>query len=499
MKIFGKRRKRTSTDGTTINAETQDEKGDTNSIQKEDEVDKLPLKNETDPVAGEGAEEVRSYFSPDFFSSTAPASAASKQKQKPTDIQEILAMDPSTLTSKQRRLVRRHEERSGSSTTIKKQEVVDNNEEQAFSSAALDKTVSPSKTKQNTSTAILQEEGDKKRSSISTNNDADIQGKIVNKEQEDIVIKNKEKNERKLSANTSIEPQAITTTSSNTEEALKKLTEKHDENSQEPKTGKNERDVTTTVVNSTNDKEETKSKTGAEQSLKTEITITPNTACGMMVSTSSDNVLDQLKNLNSKERRKLLRKLALESKVDDIGGGGGDNDITTASNDAAAAAAKLVILAAEESNRIAEKNRAVEKEKTDLQKKEKKRKREDGDGIAEVDASGKEKNNEAGKSTDPKAKKKKTKMKDLSHLPPEERARREEQRKMQQEAAERRQAGEVLTRHPLNSERRRANRRKPGRAGKIALLKKETKEKLEGMRSYNAGGYTMRHHAKDNP
>jgi hypothetical protein len=53
---------------------------------------------------------------------------------------------------------------------------------------------------------------------------------------------------------------------------------------------------------------------------------------------------------------------------------------------------------------------------------------------------------------------------DWSNLPPEERVRREEQRKIQQEAAARREAGELPTskfRHPLNSERRRANRRKP--------------------------------------
>jgi hypothetical protein len=53
---------------------------------------------------------------------------------------------------------------------------------------------------------------------------------------------------------------------------------------------------------------------------------------------------------------------------------------------------------------------------------------------------------------------------DWSNLPPEERVRREEQRKNQQEAAARRAAGELPAskfRHPLNSERRRANRRKP--------------------------------------
>jgi len=238
-------------------------------------------------------------------------------------------------------------------------------------------------------------------------------------------------------------------------------------------------DVTTaTIIHSTNDKEETKSKTGAEQSLKTEITITPNTTCEKMVSTSSNNVLDQIKNLNSKERRNLLRKLALESKVDDIGDGGGDNDITTASNDAAAAAAKLVILAAEESNRISEKNRAVEKEKTDMQKKEKKRRQEGGDGSAEVDASRKEKgttdvDNEAGKSTDSKPKMKKTRMKDPSYLPSGERAKQKEQKRTQQEAAERQKSGGREMTHctlPLNPD---------GRSSGIATIRVATKEASE--------------------
>ena len=51
---------------------------------------------------------------------------------------------------------------------------------------------------------------------------------------------------------------------------------------------------------------------------------------------------------------------------------------------------------------------------------------------------------------------------DWNHLTPEERLRREEQRRLQQEAAKRREQGVVLGgqqhKHPLNSERRRANR-----------------------------------------
>ena len=63
----------------------------------------------------------------------------------------------------------------------------------------------------------------------------------------------------------------------------------------------------------------------------------------------------------------------------------------------------------------------------------------------------------------PNAKKRK-KEADWSHLTPEERLRREEQRRKQKEAAERRARGEDITpghKRPLNSARRRANRRKP--------------------------------------
>lgn len=61
-------------------------------------------------------------------------------------------------------------------------------------------------------------------------------------------------------------------------------------------------------------------------------------------------------------------------------------------------------------------------------------------------------------------KKKQKKGPDWSKLPAEERLRREDQRKKQQEAAERKARGEDIKpghKRPLNSERRRANRRKP--------------------------------------
>ncbi len=62
-----------------------------------------------------------------------------------------------------------------------------------------------------------------------------------------------------------------------------------------------------------------------------------------------------------------------------------------------------------------------------------------------------------------KVKSKKRKQPDWSSLSSDERLRREEQRRLQQEAADRKndEAANGSHRHPLNSERRRANRRKP--------------------------------------
>ena len=78
---------------------------------------------------------------------------------------------------------------------------------------------------------------------------------------------------------------------------------------------------------------------------------------------------------------------------------------------------------------------------------------------------------------------KKRNKNDWSDLPPEERLRREEQRRMQQEVAARRakEGPNATKRHPLNSERRRANRRKP---------KWERKRKAEN--EHNMSGYHVR-------
>ena len=73
------------------------------------------------------------------------------------------------------------------------------------------------------------------------------------------------------------------------------------------------------------------------------------------------------------------------------------------------------------------------------------------------------------------------KVKDLSHLTDEERKRREEQRekgRIAREERERREKGGDAQehRHPLNSERRRANKRRPSKGMRAAAAKKLKRE-----------------------
>ncbi len=92
-----------------------------------------------------------------------------------------------------------------------------------------------------------------------------------------------------------------------------------------------------------------------------------------------------------------------------------------------------------------------------------------------------------------KSKKKRKKEADLSSLSPEERLRREEQRQKQRQAAERRAMGEYKTpgfKHPLNSERRRANRRKSKwKSGKPSSETKPVKNE------HNSSGFLHRKQA----
>jgi hypothetical protein len=86
---------------------------------------------------------------------------------------------------------------------------------------------------------------------------------------------------------------------------------------------------------------------------------------------------------------------------------------------------------------------------------------------------------------EPESASKKRKREAWNSLSPEERLRREEQRQKQQEAAERREKGEISNTkftHPLNSERRRANRRKP------KWQKKENPNKID----HHTSGFNIR-------
>jgi len=164
-------------------------------------------------------------------------------------------------------------------------------------------------------------------------------------------------------------------------------------------------------------------------------------------------ILAKLEGLNSKERRKYLRQLKASS------GGAIDESVITA--------------AQEQAKKVAERNekQAANAPPSDNNKKK----------AADTPES----------TTKPKKKRrKKGPPVDESKLPPEERRRREEQRRMQKEAQERRDAGLVdPNRHPLNSERRRANRRKPSQAMLIAQAKKE---KMAEKGRFNAVGFQMR-------
>eukprot|EP00553_Chaetoceros_curvisetus_P005281 CAMPEP_0204618152 /NCGR_PEP_ID=MMETSP0717-20131115/4895_1 /ASSEMBLY_ACC=CAM_ASM_000666 /TAXON_ID=230516 /ORGANISM="Chaetoceros curvisetus" /LENGTH=364 /DNA_ID=CAMNT_0051631833 /DNA_START=35 /DNA_END=1129 /DNA_ORIENTATION=+ len=187
---------------------------------------------------------------------------------------------------------------------------------------------------------------------------------------------------------------------------------------------------------------------------------------------SAEGIANQLKAMNSKERRKFLRRLASEAE--------GDESLK--------AELKQAITL---SKQIAEENESKQIGKDSKKKNQTVQEKDDSAIASPSDSDIKHADGTVAKPT------KKRKWKDFSHLPPEERERREIQRRMQQEAAARRASGEeVLTRHPLNSERRRANRRKPGRAGKIAALKKAQKAKQGTLRMFNASGYNMRHAKK---
>jgi hypothetical protein len=173
-------------------------------------------------------------------------------------------------------------------------------------------------------------------------------------------------------------------------------------------------------------------------------------------------IVKKLDGLNSKERRKFLRQLKSNGQEIDE---------------------EVIAAAQEEAKKVAERNEKEAVNGTPAK------------GATNKSGGGKRNASEPAGSTD-EATKPKTKRRkkgptvNLEDLPPEERARREEQRRMQKEAAEKRAAGLVdPSRHPLNSERRRANRRKPGKSALIAMAKKE---RMTEKGKFNAVGYQMR-------
>lgn len=177
-------------------------------------------------------------------------------------------------------------------------------------------------------------------------------------------------------------------------------------------------------------------------------------------------ILAKLEGLNSKDRRKLLRQLKTSS------GGAIDESVIAA--------------AEEKALRVAERNEKEAANATASGAADKSSKRKSS-------GSGGEKKAAPDERAGPKKKRrKKGPPVDLGALTPEERKRREEQRAMQQEAAERRAGGLVADpdfRHPLNSERRRANRRKPGKAALIAQAKRE---QMAEKGKWNAFGFQKR-------
>lgn len=184
-----------------------------------------------------------------------------------------------------------------------------------------------------------------------------------------------------------------------------------------------------------------------------EVSSAATTSTAAAAATTTD-MLAKLEGLNSKDRRKFLRQL--RSSI------GGNID-------------ESVIAAAEEQARkVAERN---EQEAVHT------------NAISSKASKASTAKNTVDQSI-PKPKRRKKNPINLDDLDPEERKRREAQRMMQKEAADRRASGLVdPSRHPLNSERRRANRRKPGKAAKIVQAKKE---QLAERGKFNAVGYQMR-------
>ncbi len=402
MKLFGKRKKPSATLETNAAAAA------------------TPVKEAQSPAEDE---KVFSYFSSDFNPLSSTGTSEKKEKVD-HDIEKLLAMDPSTLNAKQRRVVRRHQQRTEKTDSDMKPEPAENNDEDM-------------QEKQNSETSKVQV--DASDEAQEKNNSGEFTSETS--QAESITKENETETETKTIRKETVEDVAQQLKGLNSKERrkmLRKLSSDYDEDFLKQATELSKDSPPVSNGNSNDDKTESSQEDKSMKSTEGK-------------QTAEEEVAEQLKGLNSKERRKLLRKLA--SEYDE----------------------SFLEKVTEVSKQIAEEN--VSKQSEEQQKAESSKRKLD---------------ESAANASQPDTSKKTKKEKDFSHLPPEERARREKQREMQKAAAARRAAGEVLTRHPLNSERRRANRRKPGRAGKIAIMKKEMKEKQQNLKMFNASGYTMR-------
>ncbi|GMH53561.1 hypothetical protein TrRE_jg5217, partial [Triparma retinervis] len=199
--------------------------------------------------------------------------------------------------------------------------------------------------------------------------------------------------------------------------------------------------------------------------------------------TEDDLLKIPLDQLNSKQRRLLRRKLKRDQEE-----GGGEEAAKEATKEATKEAAKegakegaskpgsCPVSSRAASSDVPKKKGAIKTDEENLKLSE----LDQGKLLKKLSKKGGV--NAGGPSSGKKAPKDFSKMKDI---PPEERLRREKQREAQKAAAERRkkessEGVSVSHAHPLNSERRRANKRKPSESMKIAAAKKRSREERGG-------------------
>eukprot|EP00592_Proboscia_alata_P018372 CAMPEP_0194414558 /NCGR_PEP_ID=MMETSP0176-20130528/13246_1 /TAXON_ID=216777 /ORGANISM="Proboscia alata, Strain PI-D3" /LENGTH=454 /DNA_ID=CAMNT_0039218653 /DNA_START=10 /DNA_END=1375 /DNA_ORIENTATION=- len=444
MKLFGKR------------------KSIDDALQKRDDKP-TSTTNTIEPSNNIENETVPSYFSNEFASHLKQRSnnhgdadkTTNKKQALETDVEVLLTMNHDDLNAKQRRLIRRHQQRllggDGKTTTTVKTE--DLQEQPTI--PCVKKNEATSKEKKNKEEPVVHKK--------STAVDADSEN--AQKKKQDEYTKSKL-------------------------ESKPNLTKKSENNCDivKPEIVKPE-----PATKSTN-KEQHSSSVVAGTKGQTDSTVNNNIK-------STDNLNDiatSLETLNSKDRRKLLRKL----RRDDVKGG--VKTTVAKVDDTVTAVLTSSTDAVEHKNGNSKPENNETTATTQLQQIEERAKQIGA--MKKVDTLKKVADSTIRKrkidSDINKAAQKKNKVikppKDLSHLPPAERERREHQRRMQEEAAKLRDSGDSSKllggkfSHPLNSERRRANRRKPGRSDRIANAKRAQKETKHLAGEYHSKGYQLR-------